>query len=243
MKKIGIIPARYNSRRLPGKPLAEINGRPMIYYVYQNAIKSNVFNKIIVATDDRRIADAVEDFGGEAVMTSPEHQSGTDRLAEASRIMGLKKNDIVVNIQGDEPLMNPDHLKLLTDQFDKSDIQMATLASPLDDVKIANDPSCVKVVMDNNGFALYFSRSLIPFYRDCDFKGCLLHIGVYAYTALFLETFTKLRVGRLESYEKLEQLRAIENGYKIKVIIVAKAEPGVDTIEDLERVRNILKRA
>lgn len=242
MKKIGIIPARYNSKRLPGKPLAEIHGRPMIYYVYQNAIKSNVFDEIAVATDDRRIIDAVEDFGGRAVMTSCEHQSGTDRLAQASRIMGVKKDDIVVNIQGDEPLMNPDHLKLLTDQFDQSNIEMATLASPLEDVGIANDPSCAKVVMDNDGFALYFSRSPIPFYRDCDFKGCLLHIGVYAYTALFLEIFTKFPTGRLESYEKLEQLRAIENGRKIKVIIVDKAEPGVDTIEDLERVRHILKR-
>lgn len=239
MQIVGIIPARYQSSRYPGKPLADIHGQPMIRRVYENARRALCLDRVLVATDDRRIAWTVESFGGEYLFTSADHPSGTDRVAEAGRILKLQEDDIAVNIQGDEPLLDPLMIHLLVDALDGStDCPMATLAFASGDATDYRNPNVVKLVVDRHQRALYFSRSPIPCLRDPtgDSLSFLKHLGFYAYRNSFLQTFTTLPEGTLEKMEKLEQLRALEHGYSIKVALSPVDTLGVDTPEDLERV-------
>ena len=241
---VGIIPARYDSKRLPGKPLALIQARPMIQHVYERAVKAITLERLVVATDDSRIEQAVAKFGGEVLMTSPEHPSGTDRVAEASRQLMLQNDAIVVNIQGDEPLLQPEMIDSLAQILQKNiDVPMATLAYPDTDRNDLLDPDVVKVVLDAKGRALYFSRSPIPNLRDKSSPPPYYkHLGFYAYRNGFLQEFTKLSPGVLEELEKLEQLRALEHGFSISVVIAPSASISVDTAEDLARVRKIMEQ-
>ncbi len=238
-----IIPARIGSSRLPGKPLADICGKPMILRVVERVAKMKCIDRTAVATDSSKILDCVEARGFKAVMTSPDHPSGTDRLAEAARILGVGPGDIVINVQGDQPLVDEDTVETVIDALITADSAvMSTAACPVGRAEAA-DPNRVKVVLDVSGRALYFSRSLIPFDRDQalekEDRPYLRHLGLYAYRMDFLQKFVSLPEGRLESVEKLEQLRALENGFDILVKIVEKAPVDVDTGEDLERVRII----
>ena len=233
-----IIPARYASSRFPGKPLALLAGNPMIQHVWEKAIASSA-DVVAVATDDERIAAAVEKFGGRAIMTSPDHPSGTDRIAEAAR--AFEGVETVINIQGDEPLIPTELvdelIRLMTS--DRS-VEMATVAVPADRKKMTENN--VKVVFGTTGQALYFSRSEIPFVRQGgEDPGCYLHWGIYAYRKDILERFVQLPPGKLENSEKLEQLRALENGIGIKVITTELTTIGVDTPEDLEKAELLLK--
>ena len=243
MSIIGIIPARYASTRFPGKPLALIAGRPMIQHVYERACRASRLEEVLVATDDPRIFDAVRAFGGEAVMTSPDHPTGTDRLAEVAR--RLTSAEIIVNIQGDEPLISPEAIDaaIVPMQQDPA-LPMTSLMAPLPDFTRAWDSNIVKVVTDLQGYALYFSRAPIPSPRD-GVTGAgpwKKHIGLYAYRRDFLLAFTALPPSPLEGIEKLEQLRALEHGYRIKMVERAEdASIGVDTPEDLERVRALVE--
>ena len=243
-KIVGIIPARYDSKRLPGKPLALIHDRPMIQHVYQRAAQAATLERLVVATDDPRIQKAVAHFGGEALMTSPEHQSGTDRVAEAARQLMLTDDAIVVNIQGDEPLLRAEMIDSLVQNLkENSDFPMATLAYPDTDKNDFTDPGVVKVVVDARGRALYFSRSPIPAFRDRSSPPPYYkHLGFYCYRNGFLQEFTKLPVGVLENLEKLEQLRALEHGFPISVVITPFDSISVDTPEDLLRVRKIMEQ-
>lgn len=239
MQIVGIIPARYQSSRFPGKPLADIHGQPMIARVYENARRALRLDRVLVATDDPRIAGTVESFGGEYVLTSADHPSGTDRVAEAGRLLKLQGDDIAVNIQGDEPLLDPLMIHLLVDALEGSaDCPMATLAFASVDATDYGNPNVVKLVVDRHQRALYFSRSPIPCLRNPtgDPLSFLKHLGFYAYRNSFLQTFTTLPEGTLEKLEKLEQLRALEHGYSIKVALSPVDTLGVDTPEDLERV-------
>lgn len=239
MRIVGIIPARYQSSRFPGKPLVDILGKPMIRHVYERSDRAACLDRLIVATDDARIAAAVAGFGGEALLTRADHASGTDRLAEAARLLELDGGDIVVNIQGDEPLVDHRMIEALVEalQHDR-DCPMATLAFPAESLPDYNNPNVVKVVVDRGLRALYFSRAPIPFVRDgaADAPAFLKHLGFYAYSASFLQTFARLPPGRLEGLEKLEQLRALEHGYRIRVTLSPVDTRGVDTSEDLEAV-------
>jgi len=239
MKAIGIIPARYGSKRLPGKPLAMISGKPMIQWVYEGAARSRSLDRVIVATDDVRIMRTVWKFGGEAMLTPKSLRSGTDRVAEASKKMGA---DIVINIQGDEPLIRADTIDKLVAAMRKDvRLLMATAAIPMKDENAAASPSVVKVVLDRSGNALYFSRSPIPFYRnERASKKFYQHLGIYAYRKNFLLKFTKWKTTALETAESLEQLRALDRGIRIKVVEVKGKSIGVDTEQDLERVKKIL---
>jgi len=244
MKVIGVIPARYQSTRLPAKPLADIHGRPLIQHVYEIAQKTKCLDSVVVATDDQRIADAVRAFGGQVVMTSPNHASGTDRVAE---VAAGSDAGIVVNIQGDEPLLDPRMidecvLTLKSALRDGDDVGLSTVIKKVGE-DAYHDPSVVKVVSDARGRALYFSRSLIPYprRRTDDFE-VFEHIGLYAYTRECLTKLSKLPPSRLEKIECLEQLRALENGISIQTVVTqCEGElVSVDTQEDLERVRRIL---
>lgn len=243
MKTIGVIPARYKSTRLPAKPLADILGKPMVQHVYENAKKARHLDSVVVATDDERIFAAVSAFGGNVVMTSPEHASGTDRVAE---VAAGSDAALVVNIQGDEPLLDPamidECVQALKDALPDGDVGMSTAVKKIGEAAF-HDPSVVKLVRDTRGRALYFSRSLIPYpqFRTPSF-GVFEHIGLYAYTKECLERLSKMPPGNLEQIEKLEQLRALENGVSIQVV-ETRCEGelvSVDTLEDLERVRRIL---
>jgi 3-deoxy-manno-octulosonate cytidylyltransferase (CMP-KDO synthetase) len=241
MKVIGVIPARYGSTRLEGKPLMDICGKPMVQLVYEAAQKAHLLDQVYVATDDTRIVEAVEKFGGKACMTSPNHNTGTDRVAEVAT--GVEA-DIIVNIQGDEPLFNPAMIDEVVQPFmDEPDLPMSTLCVPILEEENLNIPHVVKVVFDQKGNALYFSRSLIPYPRKkIDFRA-YEHIGLYAYRKNFLMTYVKIPQTRLEIIESLEQLRVLEAGYRLKVIVSAHPYDGlsVDTIEDLEKVRKIVR--
>ena len=244
MKIVAVIPSRYESSRFEGKPLAKICGKPMIQRVYEGVQKSDIpFSDVAVATDDQRIMDAVNGFGGTAVMTSEKHRSGTDRIAEAVDLMGLDMDDLVLNIQGDQPLMKPECLNALVAPFsEEPGIVMSTLAYVITEASERTNPKDVKVVMDSEGFALYFSRSPIPFGRDDDTRYEMYkHLGFYAYKRRFLEIFRNLPEGRLEGLEKLEQLRAMEFGHKIKVVVTDHDSPEVDLPEDITRIEAILK--
>ncbi|ACJ29436.1 3-deoxy-D-manno-octulosonate cytidylyltransferase [Shewanella piezotolerans WP3] len=230
-----LIPARYGSSRFPGKPLAPINGKPMIQHVYERASLAKGLTDIYVATDDDRIKDAVEGFGGKVVMTSAEAASGTDRIEDAITQLGLAEDDLVVNLQGDQPLIDPISIEQIISLFERhpGEFGMATLGFQITEEEELNDPKHVKLVFDNEFNALYFSRARIPFGRDTDDYPVYKHLGVYAYTRKFVQTFAKLPLGRLEDLEKLEQLRALEHGHKIKVAISAFDSPEVDTPEDI----------
>ena len=238
MKIVVIIPARYDSSRFPGKPLRLLeNGKPMIQQVYERVMLSNIMADVVVATDDQRIFDAVCGFGGNVVMTGKENRSGTDRVAEAAEKMGLDHDDIVVNIQGDQREVHPQHIQDVVSPFKtEPGTEMSTLAFKIVKKGEITNPKDCKVTFDSKGYALYFSRSPIPCARDADtIFDTYKHLGIYAYTKRFLETFRNLPEGRLEAIEKLEQLRAIEYGYQIKVVITEYDSPEVDLPEDIPR--------
>ena len=240
MNVIGVIPARFQSVRFEGKPLALLGGRPMIQHVYERALRSSLLTTLVVATDDERIFSAVEGFGGTAVMTSPHHRSGTDRVAEAA---AASTADVVVNIQGDEPFISPLVIDQLVEPFrSERDIEMTTLMRPIENDRDANDPNVVKVVVDRAGFALYFSRSLIPFARNQPVgPRAYEHIGLYAYSKSFLNDYSRLEPTPLEQAEGLEQLRVIEHGKRIRVVETADhLGLSVDTPEDLSRAESFL---
>jgi len=245
MKIVGIIPARYSSSRLPGKPLLLIKGKPMIQNVYEQSEKSKFINKVIVATDDKRIFNCVKNFGGEVVMTSTKHQTGTDRIYEAIKNI---KCDIVVNIQGDEPYIDPKNIdNAIKPLIAVKSINVSTLAIRIKDITDLLDENKVKVVLDKNNFALYFSRSFIPY----DMKHNPLqkwalkdnkyykHIGLYVYRKEYLIKFNKTKKSYLENMEKLEQLRILENGDKIKVVITKKDSFSVDTKSDWDLINKL----
>ena len=246
MKFIGIIPARFASTRFPGKPLADLGGKPMIQWVYENTLQS--IDDVIVATDHPDIESAVKGFGGKVIMTSPEHPSGTDRCAEVIEI--LQKNgesyDVALNIQGDEPFIRNTHLSLLKQAFDKEDTQIATLANIIEDPEELFDPNVVKIVTGKEGRALYFSRSPMPYLRNRpenewfrSFK-YMKHLGMYAYRTEILRQITRLKTSPLEQAESLEQLRWLEDGYRIIVHTTTEVGIGIDTPEDLEKARRII---
>lgn len=245
MSTIGIIPARYPSTRFPGKPLVDILGKPMIRRVYERAQGASCLDGLYVATDDGRIEEAVLAFGGRVVMTRADHPSGTDRLAEACRILGLGDEDLVVNIQGDEPLVRAAMIEeLVLALRNDPECPMSTLAFPGSSEEDYHNPNVVKVVTDRRGRALYFSRSPLPFRRDPGGSPLtfLKHMGFYAYRHAFLQTFARLPVTALEEQEKLEQLRALEHGYAIRVAISPVETHGVDAPEDVKEVEAALAR-
>ncbi|MBE9547065.1 MAG: 3-deoxy-manno-octulosonate cytidylyltransferase [Proteobacteria bacterium] len=244
MKIICIIPARYESTRFEGKPLADICGRPMIQHVYERALRSGVVSYAAVATDDERIFAAVKEFGGNVIMTSSEHRSGTDRIAEAvSTLDDVEDSDVIVNIQGDQPIFEPSQIdEVARPLLEDPSVDMSTLIYRIKREEEITHPNAVKVVFDRDNFAIYFSRATIPYVRGSDtgvpyYK----HHGIYAYRKSFLMTFTRLEEGYLERLEALEQLRAIEHGYRIKVVETVHDSVEVDTPEELERVARIIK--
>lgn len=228
-----MIPARYASTRFPAKPLADIGGQSMIERVYRQTKQSSAVVKAVVATDDQRIFDHVRSFGGEVVMTSPDHVSGTDRCFEALSKQA-EKFDYVINIQGDEPFISPKQIDLLADLLDGA-TELATLAKKITDTESISNPNVVKLVKSVNKEALYFSRHAIPFLRNKVDHTFFKHIGMYAYRTDILEKITKLQVSPLEKAESLEQLRWLENGYRIKVAETEQETIGVDTPEDLDK--------
>ncbi len=243
MSIIAFIPSRYGSSRFPGKPLALIAGKPMIQHAYLCALKCPEISDVYVVTDDERIMECVKGFGGKAVMTGKEHPSGTDRIAEATEILRLNDDDIVVNIQGDQPLFSPAIIsQMVKPLVDDKTIPMGTVMYRISDPSEIDNSNIVKVVTDNNDFALYFSRSTIPFYRDRPpLQDYYKHLGFYAYRRGFILTFNRLPVARLENAEKLEPLRAIENGFRIKVVETNFDSIEIDTPEDIKKVEKLLK--
>ncbi len=247
-----VIPARYASSRLPGKPLADIGGRPMVLHVLERALQAGA-ESVVVATDDARVQQAVEAAGYQALMTSPDHQSGTERLVEVAETLRWPDDTLVVNVQGDEPLIDPALIREAARQLVlHGDAVMATLAHPIHDHADFVNPNVVKVVADEAGYALYFSRAPIPWPRDAFAAqqamphelGALRHIGLYAYRAGFLRTYASLASSPLERYEMLEQLRVLWHGHRISLGITPTAPaPGVDTPEDLARVRSLFEAA
>ena len=244
-----IIPARYASSRLPRKPLADIAGKPMIQHVWEKAQQAGA-NRVIIATDHEEIEQVAKAFGAEVCMTSTEHNSGTERLAEVIQKMVITDDEIIVNVQGDEPLIPPVIIQQVAQNLAENQVNMATLAVKLETKEELFNPNCVKVVTDQKGMALYFSRAAIPFARD-HFADCndafvasqpyLRHIGIYAYRAKFVNQYIRWQPTVLEKLESLEQLRALWYGEKIHVELAKEApQVGVDTLEDLERVRQIL---
>lgn len=242
-KVVGIIPARYASSRFPGKPLAKLGGKMVIEHVVGQA--SIILDDVYVATDDERIFDAVVSFGGKAVMTSTRHKSGTDRIREALERINAPF-DIVVNIQGDEPFIQPEQIKTVIGCFDDSQTQIATLGKRFGSMEEVENPNSPKIVLDNNNYALYFSRSVIPFVRGVEREGWaahfpyLKHIGLYAYRADVLREITGLPLSSLEQAESLEQLRWLQNGYKIKVGLTDVETVGIDTPADLAKAESLL---
>lgn len=241
MKKIIIIPSRFGSSRFPGKPLALIAGKPMIQRVYENVKNAKGIDAIYVATDDQRIFDCVTSFGGNAIMTSVNHICGTDRLAECIDILKLNDDDVVLNIQGDEPMICSQMIETLSDIFNDDSVNMGTLVKKITIEEELDDPSVVKVVTDKNGDALYFSRYCIPYERDGRKTPHYKHIGVYGYKASFLKNVSKMEKTESELSESLEQLRVLENGFKIKVRETEFDSIGVDTPQHITMIENILR--
>jgi 3-deoxy-manno-octulosonate cytidylyltransferase (CMP-KDO synthetase) len=244
MRVICIIPARYSSSRFEGKPLADICGKSMIQRVYERVLRSGTVSDVVVATDDERIFEAVRRFGGKAVMTSTAHKSGTDRIAEAVSSLSAADRDIIVNIQGDQPLFEPSQVdEVVKPLLDDPSIDFSTLIYRIRREEEISDPNAVKVVFDRDHFALYFSRTPIPYCRDAGGPPVYYkHHGIYAYRKSFLMTFTKLEEGYLERLEALEQLRAMEHGHRIKVVETLQDSIEVDTPQDLERVRRVYEK-
>jgi 3-deoxy-manno-octulosonate cytidylyltransferase (CMP-KDO synthetase) len=242
MKVVCIIPSRYSSSRFEGKPLADLCGKPMIQHVYERVLRSTRVTYAAVATDDRRIYEAVQSFGGQARMTSERHRSGTDRIAEAVSELGLAEEDIVVNIQGDQPLFEPLQIDEVTEPLIKNPgVYFSTIIYRITREEEITHPNAVKVAFDREHFALYFSRSTIPYVRDAENAAIYYkHHGIYAYRYAFLKQFTQLKEGYLEKLEALEQLRALEYGYKIKVVETEYDSVEVDTPSELKRVERIL---
>ncbi len=246
-KKVIVIPARYASTRLPGKPLLEINGKPLIQWVYESAARSRLKEDIYIATDDIAIRDKAMSFGAKVVMTDKACSSGTERVYEAIKTIDA---DIIINVQGDEPFIRPDMIDLLFSEMESSNDDMATLCTHIVDKDEYRDPNTVKVVMDTHGFAIYFSRAPIPFLRDAHLnisrdlsnEGIFIykHIGIYSYTKGFLEKYINMPKGFLEKAESLEQLRVLENGFKIKVLVTDYNGFGIDTEEDLKKAMKVL---
>ena len=246
-----VIPARYDSSRLPGKPLLEIAGKPMIQHVYERAQESGA-GRIVIATDDQRVVEVAEGFGADVCMTAKDHESGTERLSEVVTKLGLAADEVVVNLQGDEPLMPPSLVRQVAENLAKyTKASMATLAEPIDSAEELFDPNAVKVVMDDSGYALYFSRAPIPWHRD-EFAQTrdelpagvdyFRHIGLYAYRARFIQEYVSWPACALEKIESLEQLRVLWRGQKIHVAQAAEsAVGGVDTPADLARVKSVLE--
>lgn len=249
MKFTCIIPARYDSTRFPGKPLAILGGKPVIQRVYEKA--KMALNDVYVATDDERILSTVEAFGGKAVMTRKDHKSGTDRIEEAvekiEAAQGAQLEGVVINIQGDEPFIDPSQIVTLKDCFNDSATQIATLGKPFDSIEAVKNPNSPKIVVDNNSCAMYFSRSVVPFIRGTEQQEWLSHypflkhLGVYAYLRTVLKEVTQLPQSSLEKAESLEQLRWLQNGYKIKVGLTNIETVGIDTPADLERAEAFLR--
>ena len=240
MNVLCVIPARYASTRLPGKPLKDIAGKPMVCRVYDRAAKAAKVSRTLVATDDERILQAVEEHGGEAMMTRKDHPTGTDRLAEVAA--AFPDAELIINVQGDEPLIEPALIDELASVFEvDSELQMATVKTEMTEKDEQENPNNVKVVTDKNGYALYFSRSLLPYPRNA---GCPVykHIGIDAYKRDFLLQYAKMESTPLETAESLEQLRALENGYRIKVVETKAKFVGVDTAEDLQKVNEIYQK-
>ena len=238
MKVIGIIPARFHSTRFAGKVLADLGGKPVVQHVWENSKRSKMLEDLVIAADDERIITEAEHFGAKAVYTSPDQPSGTDRLAEVINPMDV---EIVVNIQGDEPMVRPEMIDALTRGIlEEKGVGMATLARKIDDSAEIRDPNVVKVVLDRNGYALYFSRSAIPYRRFETSMAYYKHLGLYAYTKDFLFEFVNLPKSHLEMTEGLEQLRVLENGHRIKVIETKFDTVGIDTPADLEKVRSVM---
>ena len=240
MKFFGIIPARYKSTRFPGKPLAKICGKPMIQWVYEKTCKSSLIDSVYVATDDKRIFEAVEDFGGRPLMTATTHSCGTERLAECVDLLALAQDDVVINIQGDEPLISEEAIKDLINIFKDNDVYMGTLKKEIEDKQELNNPNVVKVITDLNDNALYFSRYCIPYNRDNNSIKYFKHIGVYGYKVCFLKKYVQMEKSFLEKAESLEQLRVLEHGYKIRVAETKYQTIGVDTEEQLRMVEKIM---
>lgn len=244
MKFIGIIPARYASTRFPGKPLALLGGKPVIQHVYEKV--AAVLEAAYVATDDERIYDAVKSFGGQVVMTRTDHKSGTDRIEEAIEKIGGEW-DVVVNVQGDEPFVAKSQLDTICHCFDDPTTQIATLGKPFESMEAVQNPNSPKIVVDNMGFAMYFSRSVIPYVRGKEESSWLTHypflkhLGIYAYRKDVLRQVTQLPQSSLEIAESLEQLRWLQNGFKIKVGTTDVETVGIDTPQDLERAEEFLK--
>ena len=244
MNFTAIIPARYASTRFPGKPLALLGNKPVIQHVYEQA--SSVLSDVWVATDDDRIREAVEKFGGRVVMTRADHKSGTDRIEEAAEKTGTQA-DVVINIQGDEPFVQPSQIKTLMQLFDNADTQIGTLGKHFENIEAVNNPNSPKIVTDRQGFALYFSRSVIPYIRGVQDNEWLSHfpflkhLGLYAYRREVLHEITQLPQSSLEIAESLEQLRWLENGYRIRVGLTDVETVGIDTPEDLQRAEEFLK--
>lgn len=243
MDFIAIIPARFASTRFPGKPLAILGGKTVIQRVYEQV--STVLDHVYVATDDQRIYEAVTQFGGRAVMTRADHKSGTDRICEALDKIG-GQFDVVINVQGDEPFIQPSQLRTVMAAFDDPTTQIATLGKRFDSIEAVENPNSPKIVTDNAGFALYFSRSPIPFIRGKEYNQWLAaypflkHIGLYAYRANVLREVTRLPQSSLELAESLEQLRWLQNGYRIKVGLTDVETVGIDTPDDLRRAERFL---
>lgn len=244
MKFIGIIPARYASTRFPGKPLAVLGGKPVIQHVYEKV--AAVLEAAYVATDDERIYDVVKAFGGQVVMTRTDHKSGTDRIEEAIEKIGGEW-DVVVNVQGDEPFVAKSQLDTICHCFDDPTTQIATLGKPFESMEAVQNPNSPKIVVDNMGFAMYFSRSVIPYVRGKEKSSWLTHypflkhLGIYAYRKDVLRQVTQLPQSSLEIAESLEQLRWLQNGFKIKVGTTDVETVGIDTPQDLERAEEFLK--
>lgn len=239
MKFLGVIPSRYASTRLEGKPLKDICGHTMIEWVYKRTKLSNL-DEVVVATDDERIYKEVEKFGGKAILTRKDHENGTSRIAEVCE--KYSDYDVIVNVQGDEPLIEPDMINSIIESFkNDSTISMSTLKYKLDKMEDIENPNYVKVITDKKGYALYFSRSVIPYPRKLDIQNYYKHVGIYGYKREFVIEYAKMEPTPLELSESLEQLRALENGYRIKVMETPYKILGVDTQKELEKVREYIK--
>lgn len=245
MKFIAIIPARFASTRFPGKPLALLGGKPVIQRVYEQAV--SVLGEAYVATDDERIRQCVEQFGGRAVMTRSDHKSGTDRIEEAAEKIGTDA-DVIINIQGDEPFIQSSQIHTLKELFEDADTQIGTLGKRFESIEAVMNPNSPKIVTDLRGFALYFSRSVIPYVRGQEPQAWLAHypylkhLGLYAYRREVLREVTQLPQSPLEKAESLEQLRWLENGYRIRVGLTDVETVGIDTPEDLQRAEHFLNQ-
>jgi len=244
MKRVIVIPARYASTRLPGKPLIDIGGKPLLQWTYEGACESRLAHDILIATDDERIRKVSHAFGAEVIMTAPSLPSGTDRVFAAIK---EKDADLIINLQGDEPFITGSIIDKLFSAMEDGGAEMATLCCPITDAHESHDPNTGKGVYDSSGFALYFSRSPIPYGRISNFKFQISnytrkHIGIYGFTRSFLQRFVSMKKSPLEETESLEQLRVLENGYRIKVIVAEYHGIGIDTPEDLERARVLLTK-